>query len=35
MPAILEAVRAHATEGEIVDALAEVFGRWTETPVLP
>jgi methylmalonyl-CoA mutase N-terminal domain/subunit len=34
MPAILDAVRAYATEGEIVDALAVVFGRWTETPVL-
>ncbi len=34
MPAILEAVRARATEGEIVDALASVFGRWREAPVL-
>ena len=34
MPAILDAVRAHATLGEIVDALASVFGRWTEDPVL-
>jgi len=34
MPAILGAVRAYATLGEIVDALASVFGRWTEDPVL-
>ena len=34
MPAILDAVRAYSTEGEIVGALAEVFGRWTENPVL-
>jgi methylmalonyl-CoA mutase N-terminal domain/subunit len=34
MPALLDAVAAYATEGEIVDALAEVFGRWTEAPVL-
>ncbi|MDQ3980161.1 MAG: methylmalonyl-CoA mutase family protein [Actinomycetota bacterium] len=34
MPAIVEAVRAYATEGEVIDALAEVFGRWREHPVL-
>jgi methylmalonyl-CoA mutase N-terminal domain/subunit len=34
MPGILDAVRAYATEGEIVDALAAVFGRWTEQAVL-
>ncbi|MGH9223098.1 MAG: acyl-CoA mutase large subunit family protein [Acidimicrobiales bacterium] len=34
MPAILEAVNAYATIGEIVDSLASVFGRWTEDPVL-
>jgi len=34
MPAILDAVRAYATVGEVVDALAGVFGRWTEDPVL-
>ncbi|MFP5319755.1 MAG: methylmalonyl-CoA mutase [Acidimicrobiia bacterium] len=34
MPALLDAVRAYASEGEIVDALASVFGRWTEQPVL-
>jgi methylmalonyl-CoA mutase N-terminal domain/subunit len=32
MPALLDAVRAYATLGEIVDALADVFGRWVETP---
>ena len=31
MPPILDAVRAHATVGEIMNALADVFGRWTET----
>jgi methylmalonyl-CoA mutase, N-terminal domain len=30
MPAIIDAVRAYATEGEIIDALAGVFGRWDE-----
>jgi methylmalonyl-CoA mutase N-terminal domain/subunit len=30
MPALLDAVRARATEGEIVDTLASVFGRWRE-----
>jgi methylmalonyl-CoA mutase N-terminal domain/subunit len=34
MPAILGAVRAYATVGEVVDALAAVFGRWTEDPVI-
>jgi methylmalonyl-CoA mutase, N-terminal domain len=34
MPVILDAVKAYATVGEIVDALAEPFGVWTETPVL-
>ena len=34
MPVLLDAVRAYATEGEIVDALADVFGRHTETPVV-
>ena len=34
MPAILGAVRAYATVGEIVGALASVFGRWAETPVV-
>ena len=30
MPALIEACRALATEGEIVDAMAEVFGRYVE-----
>ena len=34
LPPILEAVRAYATIGEIVEAMASVFGRWTEDPVL-
>jgi methylmalonyl-CoA mutase, N-terminal domain len=33
MPAIIDAVRARATEGEIVAALREVFGTYQETPV--
>jgi len=34
VPSILEATRAYATVGEIVGALATVFGRWAEDPVL-
>ena len=34
MPSLVDAVRVYATEGEIVDALATVFGRFTETPVI-
>ena len=34
MPALIDAVRTYATEGEIIDALAGVFGRYVETPVL-
>jgi methylmalonyl-CoA mutase N-terminal domain/subunit len=34
MPAILDAVRAYATVGEICDALREVFGGYTETSVI-
>ena len=34
MPAILRAVRAYATVGEIVGALSSVFGRWAEDPVV-
>ena len=30
MPALIEACRAFATEGEIVNAMAEVFGRYVE-----
>jgi methylmalonyl-CoA mutase N-terminal domain/subunit len=33
MPALLDAARAHASEGEIVEALQDVFGTYTETPV--
>ena len=33
MPAIIECVRARATEGEIVEALRAVFGTYRETPV--
>jgi methylmalonyl-CoA mutase N-terminal domain/subunit len=32
MPAFIDAVRAYATLGEIVDACASVFGRWVEDP---
>ena len=32
MPALLDAVRSYATLGEVVDALADVFGRWVEIP---
>ena len=34
MPSVLDAVRAEATVGEIVGALAAEFGRWTEDPVI-
>jgi methylmalonyl-CoA mutase N-terminal domain/subunit len=33
MPALLEAARAHASEGEIVESLQTVFGTYTEAPV--
>ena len=33
MPAILEATRAYATIGEMVESLAGVFGRWRERAV--
>ena len=33
MEPLLDAARAHATEGEIVEALQLVFGTYTETPV--
>ena len=32
MPSILQAVSAYATVGEIMSAMADVFGRWQETP---
>jgi methylmalonyl-CoA mutase N-terminal domain/subunit len=34
MPALLDAVDTYATEGEIIDALADVFGRHREQPVI-
>ena len=33
MPNLLACARVHATEGEIVEALQEVFGTYRETPV--
>ncbi len=33
MPALIDAVHAYATEGEIMDTLADVFGRYVERPV--
>jgi len=33
MPVLLDCARAHATEGEIVHALQDVWGAYTETPV--
>ena len=33
MDLLLDCARAHATEGEIVEALQTVFGTYTETPV--
>jgi methylmalonyl-CoA mutase N-terminal domain/subunit len=33
MPPILAAARARATEGEMIAALQEVFGTYTESPV--
>src|SRR4051812_9971597 len=33
MPNLLECARVHATEGEIVHALQQVFGTYTEMPV--
>ena len=34
MPALIDAVRTYATEGEIMDTLADVFGRYVEDPVI-
>jgi methylmalonyl-CoA mutase N-terminal domain/subunit len=34
MPSLIEAVQTYATEGEIMDTMAEVFGRYVERPVL-
>ncbi len=33
MPIMMECARAHATEGEMVDALQHVWGAYTESPV--
>ena len=33
MEPLLDAARVHATEGEIIDALQDVWGSYTETPV--
>jgi methylmalonyl-CoA mutase N-terminal domain/subunit len=33
MPALLDAARVHASEGEIIEALQDVWGTYTETPV--
>jgi methylmalonyl-CoA mutase N-terminal domain/subunit len=34
MPALIDAVRVYATIGEVCAALADVFGRYTEIPVI-
>ncbi len=34
MPQILNCSKVYITVGEMIDALSEVFGRWTETPVI-
>jgi methylmalonyl-CoA mutase N-terminal domain/subunit len=34
MPALIDTVKVYATEGEIIDTLAEVFGRYVERPVI-
>jgi methylmalonyl-CoA mutase N-terminal domain/subunit len=34
MPSLIAAVEAYATEGEIMNAMADVFGRYVENPVL-
>ncbi len=34
VPSLLEAVRSYATVGEVVGALAQVFGTWTERAVV-
>jgi methylmalonyl-CoA mutase, N-terminal domain len=33
MPLLIDAARVHASEGEIVEALQQVWGAYTETPV--
>ena len=34
MPTFLDAVRVHATLGEIIDALGDTFGTWSEHPAI-
>ncbi len=34
MPTLIEAVNTYATEGEIMNTLADVFGRYVERPVI-
>jgi methylmalonyl-CoA mutase N-terminal domain/subunit len=34
MPAILDAVRAYATVGEMCDALRRVWGEYEEVPIV-
>ncbi|MBW8826308.1 MAG: methylmalonyl-CoA mutase [Acidobacteria bacterium] len=34
MPVLIDTVKTYATEGEIMDALASVFGRYSETPAI-
>ena len=34
MPPVIEAVKAYATEGELCDAMAEVFGRYVEQAIV-
>jgi methylmalonyl-CoA mutase N-terminal domain/subunit len=33
MDPLLECARAHCSEGEIIDSLQRVFGKYSETPV--
>jgi methylmalonyl-CoA mutase, N-terminal domain len=33
MPLLLDCARVHASEGEVVSALQDVWGSYTETPV--
>ena len=34
MPVLIDTVSTYATEGEIMNAMAEVFGRYVERPVI-
>jgi methylmalonyl-CoA mutase N-terminal domain/subunit len=34
MPSLIDAVNTYATVGEVTNALADVFGRYTESPVI-